>query len=453
MAADKRPSEDLLLVDPHLPHGGGVRLGTLVLIRWLAVAGQLLALAIVEWGLSFDAQPEITVPIVLLSALLNTWFSFRADSNTRMSDRQSAAHLAFDLFHLFALLFATGGLANPFSVLLLAPASVSASILGQRSTKFLIALSLVLVTGLAFTPFPLPWSGPPPEIPALLEGGIWVSLCFTMVFLALYMSRVGREGRNRARALAATQIALEREQRLAALGTLAAAAAHELGTPLGTIMLASRDLLDHWQGDDTSRIDLELIVAEATRCRSILDELRESRRAGDATHFTSADVGAILHEAAGPHENRGGVALIYDLPTDRQVTIMRTPELIHAVRNIVENAVGFARTAVTIRAEVTQEDIKVSIADDGPGFDPQVIRRLGEPYVTTRQPTPGKDGGLGLGLFIAKTLLERGGAGVSFANRRGGGAVVTIEWPTSALIQEILDDTSEPDIDFDDNEG
>lgn len=452
MATEKHPIEDLLLIDPDLPHGGGVRLGTLVLIRWLAVAGQLLALAIVEWGLSFDAQAEITVPIVLLSALLNTWFSFRADANTRLSDKQSAAHLAFDLCHLFALLFATGGLTNPFSVLLLAPASVSASILGQRSTKFLIALSLVLVTGLAFTPFPLPWRGESLVFPALLEAGIWVSLCFTMIFLALYMSRVGHEGRNRARALAATQIALEREQRLAALGTLAAAAAHELGTPLGTIMLASRELLDHWEGDETSRIDLELIVAEATRCREILNELRLSQRTGDTNHFAAADLSAILHEAAAPHESRRGVILDYDLPENQQLTVTRTPDLIHAVRNIVENAVGFARAKVTISAKINEEEISVTISDDGPGFDPQVVKRLGEPYVTTRQPTPGKDGGLGLGLFIAKTLLERAGASLSFTNRRLGGAVVHITWPRLALVSNNQAVISDHDIAYDQNE-
>lgn len=433
MAGDTQPSDsDLLLIDPDLPEGGGVRLGTLVLIRWMAVAGQLAALAVVEWGLGYHVRPELTVPIVLASAALNLWFTLRHDPNIRLGDRQSSAHLTFDLIHLSALVFVTGGLSNPFAVLLLAPACVSASILGQHSTKFLIALSLVLVSALAFTPFSLPWNGTPPAIPETLRAGIWISLCFTLVFLALYMARVGREGRSRARALAATQVALERQQRLAALGTLAAAAAHELGTPLGTIMLASKEMLDHYEGDDAGRADLELIVSETARCRDILAELRQHRKAGNVDHFTAVEMEAMLREAAGPHENRG-VQIRYLADGVDQLKVRQTAEIIHAVRNMVENAAGYAKSFVQISAGWDDKVISVSISDDGPGFDPQIIRQLGEPYVTTRQPTPGRDGGLGLGLFIAKTLLERTGAQLEFGSTPYGGAEILIEWPRDKL--------------------
>ncbi|WP_262692213.1 ActS/PrrB/RegB family redox-sensitive histidine kinase [Kordiimonas aestuarii] len=432
MPHSDRETDELILVDLETPHGGGVRLGTLVLIRWMAVAGQLLAMVVVGWGLGFDLHVHLTVPIVLMSALLNLWFSFRADTNTRLDEKQSAAHLAFDLVHLSLLLFVTGGLANPFVLLMLAPTSVSASILGQRSTKFLIAISLILVTALAFTPFSLPWKGAPPHLPPVLLAGIWVALCFTLVFLALYMARVGREGRHRARALAATQAALEQEQRLAALGTLAAAAAHELGTPLGTILLAARELLDTWQGDDVTRTDLELIVAETSRCRDILAQLREHRKAGSASHFTETELEALLREAAAPHEERG-VRIDYVAAGVDHLRVKRTPEFIHAVRNIIENAVGYADSKVQVSAGWDSDTVSVTIVDDGPGFDPQIIRRLGEPYVTTRHPTPGRDGGLGLGLFIAKTLLERTGASVEFGTGATGGAEILIEWPRAAL--------------------
>lgn len=424
--------DQFTVLSPELAHSGGVRLGTLVLIRWMAVAGQLLALGVVQFGLSFDVRPELTVPIVLASAVLNLWFTLKGDMNTPLGERQSSAHLAFDLIHLSILLFATGGLSNPFAVLLLAPVCVSASILSQSSTKFLIALSLVLVTALAFTPLPLPWQGTPPTLPATLQAGVWISLCFTLVFLALYMARVGHEGRSRARALAATQIALEREQRLSALGTLAAAAAHELGTPLGTIMLASKEMLDHWDGDEEGRVDLELIVSETARCRDILSELRKHRQAGDDQHFVAVELEALLREAAAPHENRG-VQINYLAAGDSVLKVRRAPDMVHAIRNMVENATGYARKQVQISAGWDENVISLSISDDGPGFDPQIIKRLGEPYVTTRQPTPGKDGGLGLGLFIAKTLLERSGADVTFENAPTGGAQILIEWPRSAL--------------------
>ena len=200
-------NSDTTIIDPSLSYGGGVRFGTLILIRWLAVAGQLAALLIVEHFLGFDANLTLTLPTVLASALLNLWFSLRVDTNTRLSEKQSAAHLTFDLVHLSLLLFFTGGLANPFAVLMLAPATVSATILGRRSTKILLAISLSLVTALAFTPFPLPWHGPAPEINRLILLSIWISLCFTLIFLTLYMARIGREGRERAQALAATRTA------------------------------------------------------------------------------------------------------------------------------------------------------------------------------------------------------------------------------------------------------
>ncbi|MEX0297615.1 MAG: ActS/PrrB/RegB family redox-sensitive histidine kinase [Kordiimonas sp.] len=439
MTYSSQSDNDLTLIDPTVPHGSGVRLGTLVLIRWIGLCGQLLSIGAVYFILGFDVQAHLTVPTILISALLNLWFSLRVDTNTRLTDAQSAAHLTFDLVHLAALLFLTGGLSNPFSTLMLVPSSVSATILGRHSTKFLIFTSIGLVTCLAFTPFPLPWDGPPPELNPIILLGVWISLCFTLVFLALYMARVAREGRERARALSATRAALEQEQRMAELGTLAAAAAHELGTPLGTILLVSNELLKGWQGDDAGRTDLELIVDQTSRCRDILAELSAKKRAGDADHFTYLDIEAILREAAAPHEGRGP-KVTYERKGDPQLIVRRTPEHIHAFRNLIENATGFARSSVKITTQSTSENLMVSVDDDGPGFDPQIIKRLGEPYVTTRQPTPGQDGGLGLGLFIAKTLLERTGAEVIFGTSVLGGACISMTWPREALSEKISED-------------
>jgi len=445
--------DDLILIDPALPHGGGVRLGTLITIRWMAVAGQLLALGTVHFLLGFNVRPELTLPAVMVSAILNLWFSLRADTNTRLTDTQSAAHLTFDLLHLATLLFLTGGLSNPFAVLMLAPPSVSASILGQRSTKFLIIASIGLVTFLAFTPFPLPWNGPQPEVNTIILVGIWISLCFTLVFLTLYMARLGREGRERSRALAATRAALEQEQRMSELGTLAAAAAHELGTPLGTILLISKELLKDWQGDDAAGTDLELIVDQTTRCRNILAEISQKRHAG-SNHFNYVSIEALIRESASPHESRGtNIEFSTTGNDDDPLIIRRAPELIHAFRNIIENAAGFAHSKVNITIHWDVDTLAISIIDDGPGFDPQILKRLGEPYVTTRQPTPGTDGGLGLGLFIAKTLLERTRATVTFDafdsvrpdSIRAGGACVTVSWrrhhlhEQESIVQDIME--------------
>ncbi|WP_262693661.1 ActS/PrrB/RegB family redox-sensitive histidine kinase [Kordiimonas aquimaris] len=409
----------------------GVQLHTIITIRWLGLAGQLFALALVGFGLGFDVMPEITVPLVLASGLLNVWATLQRDGNRRLSNKQASAHLAFDLIHLAALLFVTGGLANPFSVLMLVPTTVSATMLTRTTTYGLIGLSIALVTALAYTPFPLPWDGEPPVVSPLFRAALWISLCFTLIFLAIYMARVGREGRLRARALAATQFALEQEQRLAAIGALAAAAAHELGTPMGTIMLAAKELLETWDGDENARADLQLILDEVTRCRDILSELRDHKTAGDGGHFITMSVAAVLHEAAGPHENRG-VDLHFDIDPSAEFEITRAPEIIHATRSIIENAAGFARTGVIISAHTADNELIVTIDDDGPGFDPQIIKRLGEPYVTTRSLTPGRDGGMGLGLFIAKSLLERVGASLTFSASDTNGARACIRWPEAA---------------------
>lgn len=425
-AADEQTEFEAIY--PDIGSEGGVRLGTLITIRWMGFGGQLFALGLVAFGLGFDVQAHITVPLVLGLGLLNVWFALRSDTNVRLRDNQTSAHLAFDLMHLAALLFFTGGLANPFSVLMLVPTTVSATMLARRHTYGLIALTIALVTAIAFTPYPLPWSGDPPAVAPLFMGALWVSLCFTIVFLAVYMARVGRESRMRARALVATQFALEQEQKLAALGALAAAAAHELGTPMGTIMLAAKDLLDQWEGDDDARADLELILSEVTRCRDILSELREHKKAGSDQHFVTTSVAAVLREAAAPHDQRG-VALDFIVDPSADFEVSRTPEIIHSVRSIVENAVGFARRKVTVTARSEGQDLHITVDDDGPGYDPQIIRSLGEPYVTTRRPKPGRDGGLGLGLFIAKTLLERMDATLTFSRAPAGGARATIVWP------------------------
>ncbi len=412
---------------PEFGSEGGVRLGTLVTIRWMGFAGQLFALAIVDIGLGFDVKAEITLPLVLTLGLVNLWFALRSDTNARLQDSQTSSHLAFDLMHLTGLLFFTGGLSNPFSVLMLVPTSVSATMLPRKHTYILIALAILLVSLLTVTPYPLPWNGTPPVVPALFKVALWISLCFSMVFLAVYMARVGRESRVRARALVATQFVLEQEQKLAALGTLAAAAAHELGTPMGTIMLVAKELVDTWDGDEVTRADLELILSEITRCRDILSELREHKKAGSDQHFVTMSVEAVLREAAEPHEKRG-VAIRFNIDPSAEFDIPRTPETIHSVRSIIENAVGYARRKVTVTAQAENDALTVIIDDDGPGFDPQIMRSLGEPYVTTRRPKAGRDGGLGLGLFIAKSLLERTGAILTFDTAPEGGARTEIKW-------------------------
>ncbi|WP_374762843.1 ActS/PrrB/RegB family redox-sensitive histidine kinase [Yunchengibacter salinarum] len=427
------------LLHPDLPQGGGVRAGTLVSIRWVAVAGQALSLLFVSYGLGFHVRLDLTLPLVALSALLNLVLHVRLPRNSRLTELNATLQLGFDLLHLAALVYLTGGLANPFAVLLLAPTSVSASMLGRRSTILLVLLSLILLTCMAFTPFPLPWDGPPPDIPRLYLVGLWVGLAFAMVFLAAYTARVGREGRHRARALSATQIALEREQQLSALGALAAAAAHELGTPLGTITMTVSDLRDAARDSNDAFAaqalpDLDLIAQQTRRCRDILTRISQQGRTGSEDHFRHISLETLVREAGAPLEH-AGVTLHYGGdPQARGMAVLRRSEQIHALRNIVENAVSFAASRVDIEMGMAGDRVDLRISDDGPGFDPTIVRQLGEPYVSHREGAHGETGGLGLGLFIAKTLLERTGGKVRFERAPGGGAQVRVAWQRADLI-------------------
>ncbi|WP_308910728.1 ActS/PrrB/RegB family redox-sensitive histidine kinase [Pseudokordiimonas caeni] len=408
-----------------LSTGGSVRLGSLVQIRWMAVVGQFASILVVNFWLGFDLPLLATLLLIGLSAFVNVAVGVGRDANTRISDGEAALQLGFDLVVLALLLFLTGGLANPFSVLLLAPTSVSASVLRARSTVALLALALAAVTGLAFTPYPLPFGVNGYTLDPLHLAGAWVALSFAMIFLAAYTGHLARESRSRADALAASHIALEREQRLSALGTLAAAAAHELGTPLGTIYLTAHDLKDTCPEDNPALADIELIISETARCREILAELGASRQ-GTVDHFAQQSLEAILREAAAPHEHRG-IHIRFE-PVGEVPQMARSAEAIHAFRNIIENATGYATSEVTIRFGSDGGQTLVTIGDDGPGFDPAIVRDLGEPYVTTREIEAGRDGGMGLGLFIARTLLERTGARVSFGTSPEGGAEIGIIW-------------------------
>lgn len=418
-----------------------VRLGTLITIRWAAVAGQLVTLGIVRYGLGFPLPLAETGLAVAASAALNLVLQVRYPATHQLSDRQAASQLGFDLLQLAFLLFLTGGLTNPFSILIVVPVSISATVLSRRSTLILLSLGLALSMMLALWHRPLPWHGGGDlSLPETYLFGLWTGVAFAMVFLTLYAGRVSAEARRHALALAATKAALDREQKLAELGTLAAAAAHELGTPLGTITLAARDLLKETPGDDPRYEDVELINDQVGRCRQILERLSKQRMDEDEHPFFRQPLSAILALAAEPFEKQTeiGIAIRTENRGDRasgEPILRRRPEILHALNNFIENAVAFADSRVELILAWTDDYVEVELRDDGPGFDASILRSLGEPYIRGRRPAERsrKGEGMGLGVFIAKTLLERTGAQVSFANAPDGGALVRIRWPRDIL--------------------
>lgn len=418
----------------------------MILLRWVAIAGQFVAVTVTP--LMFGLQIELgwCYFVISISVIFNLVAGFVFPENKRLSERQNMAMIIFDLLQLIFLLFLTGGLNNPFTLLLLGPVTISATALSLRSTLVLCAMAIVSVSLLAFFYIPLSTlSGQVLEIPELFIFGQWIALVIAVVFTSAYSQRVTSEIHLMSDALAATQMALAREQKLTDLGGVVAAAAHELGTPLATIKLASAELVHELSGQPELREDAELIVEQTNRCRDIL---RDMGRAGkDDLHLRQAPLITVVEAAAEPHMGRGKDVIIeLDDPTETQPAILRMPEIIHGLRNLIQNAVDFSKTTVWVDIRWTDTTITVRILDDGNGFPPQLLGRLGDPFMGQRRNRK-KDlsrpeyEGMGLGLFIAKTLLERSGANLRFANGADEagyssqqiGAVIEVRWPRSAI--------------------
>lgn len=420
---------------------GGIRLRTLVLIRWCAVIGQLFALLLVRFVLEFELAFEAAVLAVLFSAALNLYLTIRYEWVRHLNEREALLQLGFDLAQLAFLLYLTGGLQNPFAVLLVVPVTISATMLQRASTVSLLAVALVVTLLLLPFHLPLPWDGDPPTFEPIYLMGLGIALAFCMIFMALYVMRVAEEARTRATALAATQAALAREHRLSALGALAAAAAHELGTPLGTITLAAGELKRDLDDADPHAADIHLISDEVNRCRDILARLSQGHNEKAGEPVSWVPVLALIREAMAPYDKGRPVSIEISGEADgaetAQPMVFRRPEILHGLGNFIENAVSYAKSEVHLRARWSESEVLVTICDDGPGFDPVILRQLGEPYVTSGAAGPGRlqrtDGGLGLGVFIAVTLLARTGAKTEFANRGNKGAEVKVRWPREIL--------------------
>lgn len=422
-------------IPPLGPSSRHLRLDTLVRLRWLAIAGQSLAVAGVHFGLGFTLPFGWCFLAIASSAWLNIALRIRFPLSHRLREDAATALLAFDIIQLAALLYLTGGLQNPFAILFLAPVMISATALPPQRTLLLGLLAVALASLLSFTHLPLPWSGPNrPVLPPFYQAGNWIALVLGLGFTGIYAWRVAKEARDLSEALAATELVLAREQHLSQLDGLAAAAAHELGTPLATIALVARELSRLAPPDGEMAEDITLLREQVERCRGILGKLT-SLQDDDAGPLDQLSLRLLIEEAAGP-QRPFGVPFRIELDGDKPEPVCRrNPGMIYGLGNIVDNAVDFARSEVSITARWTAAHVTLTIADDGPGFPPDVLMRAGEPYLSRAASESRAGGGLGLGLFIAKTLLERGGAALEFSNlpAPASGASVRIVWPRAVF--------------------
>jgi two-component system sensor histidine kinase RegB len=416
-----------------------LRLDTLVRLRWLAITGQAAAVCVVQFGFGFPLAFGLCFLFIALSSWVNLALRIRYPASHRLSDNAATALLAFDILQLAALLYLTGGLQNPFAMLFLAPVLISATALTPERTLGLGLLAVGSATLLVLVHRDLPWyPGQRLNIPFVYVTGVWTAILLGTAFTGIYAWRVAEEARQLAQALAATELVLAREQHLTQLDGLAAAAAHELGTPLATIALVAKELDHALPKEGPVADDLRLLREQVERCRTILTKLTSMEQ--DSTGFLETiSLSHLVEEVVAPQRSLGFDIEVSVAGEGHEPMGRRNPGVVYGLSNILDNAVDFAEERVTLEARWSRDEVRLEIRDDGPGYAPEVLLRVGEPYVTTRGAGRRDDdqegGGLGLGLFIARTLIERSGAQLSLSNVAppGTGAVARIVWPRPAF--------------------
>lgn len=417
---------------------GRPRLLTFVRLRWIAIAGQTAAIAVTALYLDFPLPLRACLVAVAVSAWVNIFMMAVLPLNRVASVREAAAQLFFDTAQLLALLGLTGGVQNPFVVLVIAPVAIGAGALPWRWSFGLVGFACLGIAALTQFAGPLPWA---PlgglNLPMIYELGLAIAVIVGVLFSGFYAWRVSVDEGRLAKALETVQAILAREQRVSALCGLAAAAAHELGTPLATIHLVAKEMRAKALSDPEIKEDVELLVAQAERCRQILRQLASRPENGDQV-FARMPLKAVLEEAVSPHLGLGRDIVVQAAPIGggraAQPELWRRPELLHALSGFVENAVGFAQNKVVVEGVWDARTIEIFVKDDGPGFSADIMLRLGQPYVSDRAEGAAQ-GGLGLGFFISKTMIERLGGKVTFKNVAppGHGAIVRIVLPRAKI--------------------
>ncbi len=422
-----------------------LKLQSLMRLRWLAITGQLLTVLIVTWLLDIRFNWIVCLALISVSVMLNVVLRLYFPARTRLSPEFAMWLLIYDVVSIGALLYMTGGIQNPFIFLIIAPSIISATTLSLRNTAIISVLTVFTVVLLFAFHEPLPWfTGEKFGTPLPYQTAVFASILASLLYIAAAANILSVEARQMSAALAAADNVLAREQQLSALDGLAAAAAHELGTPLGTIYVTTRELMRALPEDEEVAQDLKLINSQAERCREILTKLTRSPGKTDQL-LKKLTLSELVEEVAEPYRHGETSIRILteplrgeDVENASEPECDRCPGVSYGLGNLIENAVDFAEGVVTISASWTEEDISIVISDDGPGFSNEILDNLGEPFVTTRSANrqdmaTGDGSGLGLGFFIAKTLLERAGASLTLANRYQPehGAVIRVTWKRS----------------------
>jgi len=407
---------------------------TLVTLRYIAIFGQLFAINLVYIYLNLSFPIIESHIIISFGLLTNLYLQFKIRSS-QLKDFYASLFFIYDLIQLSALLYLTGGILNPFSFLLIIPAIVSSTLLSMGTTIILGFFTSVLLLLISYFYLPLPGIQENTLIfPIFYKTGILVAILIGLIFLSYFGIRFSGETKKRSEAFNKLQEVISKEYELESLAGQAAAAAHSLGTPLATISVVAKELKKDI-GDSTEYSkDIDLLISQTKRCSEILKKISR-KQIEDDQFISNIKVENLLDEII--NSFRETSAKTIDLVSESDVNkidIQRTPEIIYGLRNFIGNAVKFSKSKVALFLKSDANNIKITIIDDGPGFPDDIVNVLGEPYIKSKSKEVSSNSGLGLGIFLGKTLLEKQGAKLFFSrDKKIGGASVVISWDIKNL--------------------
>ncbi|MDG2416972.1 MAG: ActS/PrrB/RegB family redox-sensitive histidine kinase [Pelagibacterales bacterium] len=407
-----------------------LKLRTLIFFNWIAIIGQSLAVFVSFLIIEVDFNLFATISLIVLLLLLNIFLTLKFPITKALNFNEITIYLLFDLLQLISLLYLTGGLTNPFCILILVPIVISSTYLDLKRTILICAASIISLSTLLFFYVPISsnlinFNSDSFSKEEILS--IWGALIITLIFMSAYCYRTASESRKAGEALRETQMALSNEEKVSALMSLTAAAVHELGTPLSTISVVSKELVGNIKKNDVNYDDLQLIQTQVKRCADILKRLRTTKFVRDSDEFLNEfTFTSLINEILEDYSNEKIEVSINadEIFSEKNITFSRVPEVIQSLSNIIDNAFKYAKNKIIINLKYAEKYIIVEIIDDGNGFSPEIYALLGEPYV--RRSIDKEDKGLGLGLFISKNLLNRSYGDIEFLNYKPNGACVRI---------------------------
>ena len=408
---------------------------TLVILRWIAIIGQYLTISIVYFILKFELPFFYCSIIIFIGILTNFYLQFKFNKN-QLNNFTSTFFLFYDLIQLSILLYLTGGVTNPFTILLIIPAIVSSTFLTLRSTINLSVITIIILIVLTVNHLPLPYSGELHfHVPDTYLYAVPIAIIIGLIFLTYFGVRFGIESRKRTEALNKLELILAKEHELESIGLQAAAAAHSLGTPLSTITVIARELEKEIGNNPKYSKDIDLLLSQTKRCSDILKNLSKDQLEEDS-FLSDIKIEELLSEIVRSYTEISEKKLSLLVEKNKlNPQIERTLEITYGLRNFIGNAVKYSNSFVDITLESNNKITEVKVCDDGPGFSEDILNVLGEPYIRSKNKIISSKSGLGLGTFIGKTLLERMKANVNFDKcPKTNGAMVTIKWQTNDLL-------------------